>query len=267
MNIAYLIDDTGISASTRVALAQADLLIERGHRVTIVTTGAPVTWRSSRAEWRYVDDFREYDTRADDRVMRTAEEIIAAGIVVDDELYRGRIPRENDPLRVLLAGDSQVEDNGIEDAYGAAAHARWFHQKFDLVRVSPFVPSRQEPLDTVQEFHVALTTGEMTRLMHSCDVLIAPKRREAFVDLTCAEAMASGLACVITDTIAHAYAEKRDFARFAPENNSVELGERLIELLGDDGGRNRLRVRSREVAQQWRSEHVAERLEATMKAL
>src|SRR5205807_554043 len=151
MKIAYLAEDTAMSGGIRVQLAHADALIARGHRVRIVTKGAPVTWRRSDAEFVYVDNFHDYDAR-------------------DDEFYRERIPPENEPPRVLLSGQSQADLKGIEEGYGAVAHARWFHQKLELVRVSPWAPSREEPLDSVDEFHVALTTAEMTRLMHSCDV-------------------------------------------------------------------------------------------------
>ena len=96
-------------------------------------------------------------------------------------------------MRVLLCGESQVDLKGVPEGYGAAAHARWFHQKFDLIRVSPWAPSRGEPLDAAQEFHVALNTREMTRLMHSCDVLIAPNHAEEGFGLPAAEAMASGI--------------------------------------------------------------------------
>jgi glycosyltransferase involved in cell wall biosynthesis len=94
----------------------------------------------------------------------------------------------------------------------------------------------------VQEFHVALTTAEMTRLMHSCDVLVASGPRFA---LSTAEALAAGLACVIA-------APPFDYAATAPAGNAVELGERLIEVLSDASLRSRLRTHGREVAQQWR---------------
>jgi glycosyltransferase involved in cell wall biosynthesis len=53
-----------------------------------------------------------------------------------------------------------------------------------------------------------------------------------------------------------------DYALFAPEQNPIELGERLIELLSDAPLRQRLRSRGREVAEQWRVGNVADRLEA-----
>jgi len=323
MNIAYLNEDTEQSGGVRVVLAHADTLIDRGHRVRIVTKGQPVAWRSSRAEWVYVDDLRQYDAGGDDFVIGTfwptvavahelagtravhlcqgyegafsayeavrdqidavyslpipklavarslipvcrrfSDDVTYIGQVVEAEFYRPATPRENAPLRVLLCGQSQADLRGIQEGYGAVAHARWFHQKLDLVRVSPWAPSREEPLETVQEFHVALTTAEMTRLMHSCDVLIAPNHREEGFGLPAAEALASGLATVLTEIPSYqSFDETHDYALFAPEQNAVELGEKLIEVLSDAELRERLRARGREVAEQWRIEHVADRLE------
>jgi glycosyltransferase involved in cell wall biosynthesis len=228
MRITYLLEDTAISGSVRTVLAQADALIARGHRVRIATKGAPVTWRASRAEWMYVDDFAAIE---DEIVVR---EPPAGFEIVDDEVFRARTPREKEPMRVLLCGAS------VENGYGAAAHARWFHQRFDFIRVSPWAPSREEPLDAVQEFHVSLTTAEMTRLMHSCDVLIAPEER---FSLSTAEALAAGLAV----------------ARNA--RSAVDLGDTLIEILGDAELRERLRREGRATAEQWRAANVAARLE------
>ena len=323
MRIAYLLEDTALSGGIRVQLAQADALIARGHSVRLVTKGLPLTWRTSRGEWVYIDDFNHYDASEDDFVVGTfwltlqpawniapqravhlcqgyegaftayqpirgeidaayrlplpklvvsrhlipickqfTEDVTYVGQIVDEEFFRARTARENEPLRVLLCGQSQADLKGIDEGYGAAAHARWFHQKFDLVRVSPWAPSREEPLDSVQEFHVALSTREMTRLMHSCDVLIAPNHREEGFGLPGAEALASGIPTVLTAIPSHqSWDERHDYALFAPEENAVELGEQLIALLGDADLREKLRVRGREVAEQWHAEHVADRLE------
>jgi hypothetical protein len=323
MRIAYLLEDTALSGGIRVQLAQADALIARGHRVRLVTKGLPLTWRTSRGEWVYIEDLNQYDASEDDFVIGTfwltlqpawniareraihlcqgyegaftayqqirgeidaayrlplpklvvsrhlleicrqfTEDVTYVGQIVDEEFFRARTARENDPLRVLLCGQSQADLKGIDEGYGAVAHARWFHQKFDLVRVSPWAPSREEPLDAVQEFHVALSTREMTRLMHSCDVLIAPNHREEGFGLPAAEALASSIPTVLTAIPSHqSWDERHDYALFAPEENAVELGEKLIELLGDADLRENLRVRGREVAEQWHAEQVADRLE------
>ena len=323
LKIVYLNEDTEQSGGVRVVLAHADALIERGHRVRILTKGQPLHWRRSNAEWVYVDDFREYDASDDDFVIGTfwitvppaqmlagdravhlcqgyegafsayepirdqieatyalpvpklvvarplvaickrfSDDVHYIGQVVENEFFREPRAQESVPPRVLLCGQSQADLRGIDEGYGAVAHARWFHQKLDLIRVSPWAPSREEPLESVQEFHVALTTDEMTRLMHSCDILIAPNHRQEGFGLPAAEAMASGLACLLTSIPSYlSFDEQRDYALFAPEDNAVALGERLIELLGDRELRDRLRTRGREVAEQWRVERVVERME------
>jgi hypothetical protein len=326
LRIAYLMEDTALSGGTRVQLAQADALIDRGHRVRIVTKGLPLTWRSSRAEWIYVDDFNTYDARDDDFVIATfwttlsaawaiapakalhlcqgyegsftayqhirtdidaayrlaipklvvtrslipickqfTDDVTYIGQIVDADFFRLATPPDNAPMRVLLCGESQVDLKGIAEGYGAAAHARWFHQRFDLVRVSPWAPSREEPLETVQEFHVALNSREMTRLMHSCDVVIAPNHSEEGFGLPAAEALACGIPVAMTAIPSYqSFDETHDYALFAPERNAVELGERLIELLSDAALRERLRIRGREVAEQWRAGRVAERMEEVL---
>lgn len=323
MNIAYLMEDTEMSGGVRVQLAQADALIARGHRVRIVTKGAPLTWRRCDAEWVYVDNFLEYDASGDDFVVGTfwltlepawkiakeravhlcqgyegfigayapirdqieaayrlpipkmvvakslvpvckqfTDDVTYVGQIVDDEFFRTKTPAENEPPRVIVCGQSQADFRGIDEAYGAVAHARWFHQKLDLVRVSAWAPSRGEPLDAVQEFHVALDTREMTRLLHSCDVLLAANHSEEGFGLPAAEALASGIPTVLTSIPSYlSFDDVHDYALFAPQENAVELGERLIELLSDADLRERLRKRGREVAEQWRAAKVGERLE------
>jgi len=71
LRIAYFVEDTAQSGGVRVQLMQADALIARGHQVRLVTKGLPLTWRSSRAEWIYVDNFLDYDARDDDFVVGT----------------------------------------------------------------------------------------------------------------------------------------------------------------------------------------------------
>jgi glycosyltransferase involved in cell wall biosynthesis len=80
--------------------------------------------------------------------------------------------------------------------------------------------------------------------------------------LPVAEAMASGIPCVVTSIPSYlSFDDVHDYALFAPEQNAIELGERLIELLSDASLRQRLRARGREVAEQWRVGNVVDRLE------
>jgi glycosyltransferase involved in cell wall biosynthesis len=77
--------------------------------------------------------------------------------------------------------------------------------------------------------------------------------------------MASGIPVVMTSIPSYlSFDDVYDYALFAPQENAVELGEKLIEVLSDGDLRERLRLRGREVAEQWRASHVAERMETAL---
>lgn len=228
----------------------ADALVARGHEARIITVERPVSYfGGKRAEWIEVDDWRMagLDTAGvivatSQRAARVAGERAITDLdadIVADEVYRERTPREHAPLRVLLCGASQDDDAQIDEGYGAITHARWFHQKIELVRMAPWAPSREEPLDSVEEYHVGLNAEETVRLLHSCDVVVVPGT-PLFIARA---AMAAGIPLL------------------ARARTAVELGERLIEVLSDDELRERLRVEGREKAAAFRADLVAERIE------
>ncbi|HUR82072.1 MAG TPA: glycosyltransferase, partial [Thermoanaerobaculia bacterium] len=71
MKIAYLLAGTEIAGGTRVAVAHADALTDRGHEVTLITTAGPLTWRSSHAQWLHVASFDEVDASRYDFIVGT----------------------------------------------------------------------------------------------------------------------------------------------------------------------------------------------------
>lgn len=71
LRIAYLLEDTALAGGIRVAAAQADALVERGHDVTLITKGAPLTWRESHARWQFVPSFDDVDAAPFDFVIGT----------------------------------------------------------------------------------------------------------------------------------------------------------------------------------------------------
>lgn len=244
MRVTFLLDPSPLAEVDEIAGLLGDALARRGHVIRIVAPERPSWMRGGRlAEWIETGDWLEGLSDPRDVIVATSDrtETLAPNtirlpplVIVDEEIYRDRARRESEPLRVLLAGPSDAEPRRIDDGYAAVAHARWFHQKLDLVRASPWAPSRGEPLDEVQEFHVALDESEMTRLLHSCDVVLVPA-----MGLIAAEAMAAFLPHV------------------GPERTATELGERLVEVLSDAELRDGLRRRGREQAEQWRPEKVA----------
>jgi glycosyltransferase involved in cell wall biosynthesis len=85
MKIAYLLEDTELAGGIRVAAAHGDALTDRGHEVTLVTKGGPLTWRSSRARWLHVSTFEELDTRPFDFVVGTFWTTLAAASALAGE--------------------------------------------------------------------------------------------------------------------------------------------------------------------------------------
>ena len=71
LRIAYMLEDTALAGGIRVAVAQADALVERGHDVTLITKGEPLTWRESKAKWQFVTSFEEADASPFDFVVGT----------------------------------------------------------------------------------------------------------------------------------------------------------------------------------------------------
>ena len=322
LSILYLMEDTDLSGGVRVQLAHADELIRRGHRVSIATKGAPLTWRSSTADWIYTESFESLDAsrfdfvigtfwrtvepawrlapdRAvhlcqgyegsftfyeDDReeiervyelpipkltvgshlegiIERFTRDVTWIGQIVEDDFYQPKTA-ESSPLRVLLAGASEIDIKGIDVGYGAVLHARFNGAEVELIRVSPWRPSGSEPVEQVAEFHVALNTNEMRKLMPTIDILLAPSRREEGFGLHAAEAMASGVPVILTRIPSYlSFSPNTEFATFADENDPVALGDALINLSGDEQRRRRQAELGRRVAEQWRAREVGDRLE------
>lgn len=316
-------EDTDLSGGVRVQLAQADALIARGHEVTIITKGLPLTWRRSRAEWIYVDDFSQLDAAPYDFVFGTfwttvrpayekagvrtlhlcqgyegsfvqyteikpqidavyalpipklvvtpylvetlapfKTEVEYVGQIVDEDFFRDAAGREHDPFRLLMVGASQVEVKGIDVAYGAISHAKWHGAPFDLIRVSPWTPAGDEPLEHVSEFHVAVTTDQMVKLVHSCDMAIVTSRRTEGFGLPAAEAMAAVLPTVLTRIPSFlSFAPEHDYAAFADEDDPMALGDALLELMEDEDVRQKIARNGRRVVEQFRPRNVGERLE------
>src|SRR5689334_13554272 len=71
MKIAYLLEDTDLAGGIRVCVAHGDVLTDRGHDVTLITKGTPLTWRRSRAKWRHVESWEEVDAASFDFVVGT----------------------------------------------------------------------------------------------------------------------------------------------------------------------------------------------------
>lgn len=183
------------------------------------------------------------------------------GQIVDDAFYQPHTS-PGGKRRVLLVGPAQADFKGIDVGYDAVRHARALGAEFDLIRASQWPATDDEPADLASEFHVAIPTDEMARLFASCDVFLGPSRSEEGFGLPAAEAMAGGVPVVLSEIPSFlSWEERHDYALFAPEGDGRAMGEQLARLLADAPTRERLAMRGREVAEQFRAEKTGTRLE------
>ncbi len=322
LRIAYVLEDTGLAGGIRVAVAQADALVARGHDVTLITKGEPLTWRHSSAKWQYVPAFEAADLSRFDFVIGTfwktlpfvyeaagsrgihlcqgyegsftayrdlKPQIDAAyrlplpkitvsphlvqicmqfssdatyiGQIVDDVFFRHPRFREAG-MRVLLVGPIQADFKGIDVGYDAVRHARSGGAAFDLIRVSQWPATEDEPADLAAEFHVGLNSADMARLIATCDIYLGPSRHQEGFGLPAAESMASVLATVLSSIPSFlSFDGAQDYALFVPENDAIAAGDALARLLAEPALRRRIALRGREVVEQFRAHHTALRLE------
>jgi glycosyltransferase involved in cell wall biosynthesis len=317
LHIVYFLEDTDLAGGIRVAVAHADALIERGHDVTLATKGGPLTWRSSRAKWIYVDEWTEvdlapfefvvgtfwktlFDTHelAADRAIHLCQGYEGAftayahlkdqideayrlpmpkitvsphlvdicrtfyddatyiGQIVDDVFYQPHV-EHGGPPRVMLVGPAQADFKGIDIGYDAVRHARSRGAEFDLIRVSQWVPAPGEPTDLASEFHVALDSQQMARLIASCDIFLGPSRHQEGFGLPAAEALASGVACILSEIPSFvSWFIGAPAPLFTPEGDSMAMGDALANLIAHP-----LKLDNREVVEQFRAAKTGERLE------
>ena len=183
------------------------------------------------------------------------------GQIVDDEFFQPHVNRSRRP-RILLVGPAQADFKGIDVGYEAVRIARGEGADFDLIRVSQWLPAEDEPTAAAAEIHVGITTTEMASIYAASDIFLGPSRAEEGFGLPAAEAMAGGVPAVLSEIPSFlSWDERHDYALFSPENDSGSMAANLLRLIADGALRERLAVRGREVAAQFRAGVTAQRLE------
>jgi glycosyltransferase involved in cell wall biosynthesis len=183
------------------------------------------------------------------------------GQIVDDVFFSAQLAVRS-AQRVLLVGPAQADFKGVDIGYEAVRLARAAGAEFDLIRVSQWIADANEPADLAQEFHVAIDSQQMARVIASCDVFLGPSRHQEGFGLPAAESLASGVACVLSEIPSFlSWDRNRNFALFAPEGDAAAMSSALLRLLGDAALREQLASRGREVVEQFRAARTGERLE------
>ena len=184
------------------------------------------------------------------------------GQIVDDEFYQPHTPHAG-KIRVLLVGPAEADFKGVSIGYDAVRHARSRGAELDLIRVSQWPPIDDEPANLASEFHVALDSEQMAKLIASCDIFLGPSLHQEGFGLPAAESLASGVACVLSEIPSFlSWDTNRDFALFVPEGESAPMGDALVALMNDASLREKLARRGREVVEQFRRRQTGARLDA-----
>lgn len=165
-----------------------------------------------------------------------------------------------DPPVVLVVGAWEADVKGIAIALAGLALWRRRGGAFRLRRISP-LPAREEERASglVDEYHHSLAPDRMPFAYRASDVFIGPSRREEGFGLPALEALACGVASLLSDTPTH-----REFAgdaaSYFTDGDPNALADALPLLLSDDA-RERARRVGPEAAGAFDTVKVAERLE------
>jgi hypothetical protein len=287
MRIVVMLEESEWSDATEMLLVVADALHFGGHAVTIATEGTPAGWRASSAEWRegfgIVDESEVviassartaailpgrtilFVANQETALIEGVPKICASGelariagtsaktTVIPPLLEpRAFVSASTDHHRVLIPGAAHDSSIALDLAYGAALHARWSGMEFELVRMARWAPSRDEPLEHVNEYNVVATDDDRRRVIASCDIIVAPAASGETISLAVLHAMASGLAPLLTPVGEYARLPWRDAALFAPDDGEL-LGDELVRLLDDDDARISISRGARSAAEEFRT--------------
>ena len=188
------------------------------------------------------------------------------GQIVDNIFFQNRRMWQ-EPPRLLLVGPAQADFKGVDVGYEAVRLARDAGARFDLIRVSQWLPAENEPTNLAAEFHVGLDTAAMASLMASCNLFIGPSLAEEGFGLPAAEAMASGIPAALSEIPSfRSWDDNHDYALWAPEGDARAMSAAIGVLLRERELSNHLSRRGREVVSQFRAARTGERLSAWFEA-
>jgi glycosyltransferase involved in cell wall biosynthesis len=213
-----------------------------------------------------------FDNKTDERIARELEradlilapsrfvfeENVRAGIPaerqrvvplgVDTELFRPtpRARRPNEPLRVLLAGGI-APAKGVVDLLEAARRVQGRVRVVLAGRIAPDLHAHLAPYAHLFEHLPPMPQEDLARCYHRADVFCLPSYFEGSA-LVVAEAMASGLPCVVTQAAGSLVEHGRD-GLVVPAGAPAEIAAALEALLDDDALRARLGAAGRHTAE------------------
>ena len=168
------------------------------------------------------------------------------------------------PVRVLVVGNYSVSVKAIPVALMAVAKLREAGQLVHLTRVASEPLSEEESAVTrIQSYHVSVKPNRLASLYRQSDLLLAPSNDKEGFGLPFAEALASGIPCVVTAIPSFLGFDKSDdYAVFVPQNDPGAMATAAYKLLRDPVSLSLLRRRGPQVIRQnYSADKVAQALD------
>jgi len=183
------------------------------------------------------------------------------GQAFDPDGFRPGEPRDPEVPVILVTGPYDADVKGVDVALAGLALWRDRGGKFRLRRVAttPAAPAEKSS-GLVDEYHRAVPPARMPWVYRSCDLFLGAFRAEEGFGLPTLEALASGLACLLSETPGNLEIAGEDGAVFFSDGNAESLAGSLPRALSPET-RRLARSRGPAIAARFSPAGVAERLE------
>ena len=185
------------------------------------------------------------------------------GQAFDAGAFHPGAPREPEIPVVLVMGPHEADVKGVDVALAGLALWRERGGRFRLRRVSTTPPSAAERAsELVDEYHLAVPPDRMPFVYRSSDLFLGPFREAEGFGLPTLEALASGIACLLSDTPGNREIAGADGARFFRDGDPESLVREVPGALSEEA-RRLARARGPGIAARFSAAAVAETLEQT----
>lgn len=170
-------------------------------------------------------------------------------------------PRHPEVPVVLVVGPYGADVKGVDVALDGLALWRGRGGRFRLRRVSTTAATEAEKRSgIVDEYHRAVPPARMPFVYRSSDLFVGAFREGEGFGLPTLEALASGVACVLSDTAGNLEIAGADGAVFFRDGDRESLARALPEAVSSKA-RELARTRGPQIAARFAPADVAERLE------
>ncbi len=170
--------------------------------------------------------------------------------------------------RIVVVGDDNRVADDVATAMAACRHAARRGQPLSLVRLMATDP----PVDTATppflvEYHNAPSAPRRGALFRQADVFVSCARGAGPWSLAPIEAMACGLPCILSDTVAHRHLAAHRAALLGAPGNADRFADLILAVTRTPPVRAALHERGPRAASDWRAANPSAALAASLRTM